>query len=103
MSFETGLHGVNAAMRGLDRAAFDIARSTSQRSAQLPAAGAAEPVDAQPGAAAVRPAPIPSPASPEIDLPGAMVDLIASSRAVMVNLQTIRRTDEAIESLLKLR
>lgn len=103
MSLETGLRGVNAAMRGLDRAAFEIARATSHRPAQLPAAGAVEPVDAQPGAAAVRPAPTPSTASPEIDLPGAMVDLIASSRAVMANLQTIRRTDEALESLLKLR
>lgn len=103
MSLETGLRGVNVAMRGLDRAAFDIARSTNQRPGQPPAAGAAQPVGAQAGAAAVIPAPAPSPANPEVDLPGAMVDLIASSRAVMVNLQTIKRSDEALESLLKLR
>jgi hypothetical protein len=90
-------------MRGVDRAAFEIARAASQRAGQSPAAGAAEPAGAQAGAAAVIPAPAPSPANPEVDLPGAMVDLIASSRAVMANLQTIKRTDEALESLLKLR
>jgi flagellar hook-associated protein FlgK len=101
MSFETGLRGVNAAMRGMDRAAFDIARASNQRLGQQPPAETAQAPAFQPGAA-VPPAQRPSPA-PEIDLPGAMVDMIASSRAVMANLQTIKRTDEALESLLKLR
>jgi flagellar basal body rod protein FlgG len=102
MSFETGLRGVNAAMRGLDRAAFEIARSTSQRSGQQPVAAAGDP-EAQPDRTATATMPAPATTGPEVDLPGAMVDLISSSRAVMANLQTIRRTDEALESLFKLR
>lgn len=102
MSFETGLRGVNAAMRGMDRVAFDIARASNQRLGQLPPAETAQAPAFQPGAAAP-PAQPPPPPAPEIDLPGAMVDMIASSRAVMANLQTIKRTDEALESLLKFR
>lgn len=102
MSFEIGLRGVNAAMRGVDRAAFEIARSASQQSGQPSPADATAPAAGQAAGAAAMP-PARAPVAPEVDLPGAMVDLIASSRAVMANLQTIRRTDEALESLLKRR
>jgi hypothetical protein len=103
MGFSTSLDGIGTAMRSLDRAAFDIARASSQRGG-LPAppdpAGTAPP----PAPAAVAPVPaLPSQASPEVDLPRSMVDMISASNSVMANLQAIRRTDENLKAILALR
>ena len=105
MSFTTGLSGLNAATRRLEAAALDVARASAQRPGATPDAGQA----AGPPAAAGAPAPQlpaaprpPGDASPaEADLPRAMVDMISASAAFLANLQTIRRTDESLRSLLE--
>ena len=62
MGFSTSLDGIGTAMRSLDRAAFDIARASSQRGG-LPAppdpAGTAPPP--APAAVAIPGAPTPTP------------------------------------------
>ncbi|MFZ4757863.1 MAG: flagellar basal body rod C-terminal domain-containing protein [Burkholderiaceae bacterium] len=119
MSFAIGLSGLNAATRRLDAAAWDIARASNQRTAQsgpvapvdpVAAAGTGAAPDAAPPVAPVRPpAPAAGPQTPapgqdaeDPDLPRAMVDLISASQAFMANLKTIQRTDDTLESLLKI-
>jgi flagellar hook protein FlgE len=109
--FAIGLSGLNAATRRLDAVAFDVARAATQRTGQTSAVGApgqAAAVTAAPAAAAApaggaTPGGIPAVPAADVDLAGAMVDQIAASRAFMANLQTIRRTDEALGALLDLR
>jgi hypothetical protein len=103
MGFSTSLDGIGTAMRSLDRAAFDIARASSQRGGQpaTPDPAGTAPAPAPPPAAAT-PA-LPSQASAEVDLPRAMVDMISASNAVLANLQAIRRTDESLDAILSLR
>jgi hypothetical protein len=106
MTLEIGRSGLNTAMRALDRAAFDIARASAPRGA---GAGAVASTPAAPGTPAAPVAPPAPGAGPdlapaaEIDLPRAMIDLMAASNAALANLQTIRRTDERLEAMLKMR
>jgi hypothetical protein len=103
MGYATSINGIGTAMRSLDRAAFDTARASSQRGG-LPA---------MPEQAGTAPAPTPTPvvappalpyqASPEVDLPRAMVDMISASNAVLANLQAFKRADENMKAILKLR
>ncbi|MFM1987394.1 MAG: hypothetical protein RJA99_351 [Pseudomonadota bacterium] len=110
-SFGIGLSGLGAATRRLDSAAFDIARASTQRTAQPPAAdggGGTAPAGANGPGTAAPSAPAPGigarlPSAEDPNLPAAMVDLISASNAVMANLQTIRRSDEALEAVLRLR
>lgn len=107
-----GLSGMGAAMRQLDSAAFDVARAASQRTGQASAAEAVGGGANGPAPAAVPAAPPAAPA-PEIgtqpraaedpNLPAAMVGMISASNAVLANLQTIRRADEAMDAILTLR
>ncbi|MGH1357158.1 MAG: hypothetical protein ACRBC3_00200 [Burkholderiaceae bacterium] len=98
MNFSVALSGLNAATRRMDEAAVEISRAgipPSQRSAEsVPAE--ATPVGAVPDNTAVA-------GLPDPDLPGAMVSQIAASAAFMANVQSLRRTDDNMEALLKLR
>jgi hypothetical protein len=110
-SFGIGLGGLNSATRSLERAAFEVARASTQRAGQPgtgdaadappPAAGAAVPPPPAGAGAAAPTAPPSSAAGPDVDLPRAMLDMISASQMFMANLQTIRRTDEALDALLE--
>jgi flagellar hook protein FlgE len=105
MNFSIGLSGLNAATRRLDAAAFEVARASTQGAGRAQAAPpAADPAAAPPAVAppvAAPPAAAPPAASAsDPDLPRAMVETIAASNAFLANLQTIRRTDEALRALL---
>lgn len=101
-----GLAGLGAATRRLDEAAFQVASAASQRAGQPPQSGPDFGGDtAPPAAPAAAPAPtigaaLPSAENP--DLPAAMVGMISASNAVLANLQSIRRADEAMDAILKL-
>ena len=111
MSFQIGLAGMQAATRRLDAAAFDVARASAQGAGRAPSAPPADAPPATgpdaaptatPGAmprtAGQAAAPVPA---ADVDLPAAMVGVISASNAVLANLQTIRRTDEALRALLE--
>jgi hypothetical protein len=99
--FAIGLSGLNGATRSLERSAFEVARASTQQAGQaVPrVVGGAPPPE--PPAAAGAPVPPATPVDGDVDLPRAMVDMISASQLFMANLQTIRRTDEALEALLK--
>jgi flagellar basal body rod protein FlgC len=118
MSLSISLSGLNAASRRLDAAAFDVARASTQRLGQ-PVTGV-ETVAAVQGASGQAPAPpaptqgpqagarpgltgLAQPATEDPDLPRTMVDMIAASNAVLANVQAIRRQNESLDAVLKLR
>lgn len=118
MSLSISLSGLNAASRRLDSAAFDVARASTQRLGQLvtgvePVAGGrgapgqapTPPAPTQAPQAGARPAPVglAQPAAEDPDLPRTMVDMIAASNAVLANVQAIRRQNESLDAVLKLR
>jgi flagellar basal body rod protein FlgC len=95
MDISNGFKGIAAAARQLDAAAFEIARASTQRSAQGTSGlspGAAG-LDAGSGGVTLVTAPS------DVDLPRTMLDLMVASNAVMANLQSVKRTDEAMRSL----
>jgi hypothetical protein len=103
VSLTIGRAGLDAAMRRLDTAAWDIARASNAQAASPPA-GPQATVPA-PGPAA-QPAPAPAVAGPWAqpapgDLPAQMIGLMTASHAVMANLQVIRRADEAMRALVE--
>ena len=111
MSFQIGLAGMQAATRRLDAPALDGARASAQGAGRAPSARPADaPPEAGPDAASgatpgamprtAGQAAAPVPAA-DIDLPAAMVGVISASNAVLANLQTIRRADEALRTLLE--
>jgi len=95
MDFSIGLSGLRAATRSMDDAAWRIARAGTTGAPPAAAPPADPPQGAPQGAAPATTGPT------EADLPRAMVDLAAASHAVHANLQTIRRTDEALRTLLE--
>lgn len=107
MDFSIGLAGLNAANRRMEAAALEVSRATippqnmtpADNTPDAPTANAAQP--AQPAQPAQSQADVLGLADP--DLPGALVSQIAASAAFLANVQTIRRTDEAAQALLKLR
>jgi hypothetical protein len=118
MSLSISLSGLSAASRRLDSAAFDLARASTQRLGRPvtgvePVAGVqgasgqapAPPAPAQAPQAGARPAPagLALPTAEDPDLPRTMVDMIAASNAVLTNVQAIRRQNESLDSVLKLR
>ena len=118
MSLSISLSGLNAASRRLDSAAFEVARASTQRIGQPvtgvePVAGvqgASEqapppPTPAQPQQAGGRPAPagLAAPTAEDPDLPQTMVDMISASNSVLANVQAIRRQNESLDAVLKLR
>jgi flagellar basal body rod protein FlgC len=122
MSLSISLSGLNAASRRFDSAAFDVARASTQRLGQ-PVTGV-EPIASVQGASGqaptpARPVPVPPPAqqagaqpgptglaqptAEDPDLPRTMVDMITASNAVLANVQAIRRQNESLDVVLKLR
>ncbi len=101
MDFSIGLAGLNAANRRMEAAALEVSRATIPPQNMTPADSATDAAAAVAAQPAVAPADTVRVADP--DLPGAVVSQIAASAAFMANVQAIRRTDEAAESLLKLR
>ena len=107
MSLTIGRAGLDAAMRRLDTAAWDIARASNAQAASPPA-GPQATVPAPGPAAQPAPAPAPGPAvagpwaqpAPGA-LPAQMIGLMTASHAVMANLQVIRRADEAMRALVE--
>lgn len=94
MNIDIARSGLLTAQRGLDRAASDVARAS--------VASQAGAIDA--GAPAAPPPAASLPASVQADieaLPGAMLSLMAASNAVLANLQSVRRTEEAFDALLR--
>ena len=106
--FGIGLSGLNSATRSMERAAFEVARASTPRPGQpgtgdaaaapLPAADATAP---PPAVAGSEPGARSAASGPDVDLARAMVDMISASQMFLANLQTIRRTDEALGALLK--
>jgi hypothetical protein len=95
MDMSTGFKGIVAASRQLEAAAFEIARASTQRPAQVASGmspGAAG-LDAGLGGVTLMSAPN------DVDLPRTMLDLMVASNAIMANLQSVKRTDEALRSL----
>lgn len=93
MNVDIARTGLLTAHRSLDRAAADVARASVASQA-----GAAGGAPAAPPAAAAVPASVQA----EIEaLPGAMLSLMAASNAVLANLQSVRRTEEAFDALLR--
>jgi len=95
MDISNGFKGIAAAARQLDAAAFEIARASTQRPAQVApglSPGAAG-LDAGSGGLALISVPN------DVDLPRTMLDLMVASNAIMANLQSVKRTDEAMQSL----
>ena len=95
MDMSIGRNGLTAASRQLDAAAFEIARASTQRPAQVASGlspGAAG-LDSASGGLTLLTTPT------DADLPRTMVDLMVASNAVLANLQTVKRTDEALRSL----
>ena len=118
MSLSISLSGLSAASRRLDSAAFEVARASTQRIGQ--SVTGAEPVAGVQGAsdqappppapeqarqAGGRPAPagLALPTAEDPDLPRTMVDMIAASNAILANVQAIKRQNESLEAVLKLR
>lgn len=101
MDFSIGLAGLNAANRRMEAAALEVSRATIPPQNTTPADSATDAAAAAGAQPTVAPADAVRVADP--DLPGAVVSQIAASAAFMANVQAIRRTDEAAESLLKLR
>jgi hypothetical protein len=95
MDMSTGFKGIAAASRQLDAAAFEIARASTQRPAQVASGlspGAAG-LDAGSGGLTLMSV------ANDVDLPRTMLDLMVASNAIMANLQSVKRTDEALRSL----
>lgn len=86
------LAGIRAASLRMDRAATDIARAAHATQDDASSADGTPP--------AAQRVPTASVDAPEVDLPSAMVDLISASQAVTANLQSLRRTDDALGALL---
>ena len=112
MSLSISLSGLSAASRRLDSAAFEVARASTQRIGQ-PVAGVQGASDQAPppsGPAQAQQAggrPVPAGLAPltaeDPNLPRAMVDMIAASNAVLANVQAIKRQNESLDEVLKLR
>ena len=95
MDMTIGRNGLAAASRQLDAAAFEIARASTQRPVQV-ASGlspGAVGLDSGAGSATLMSAPV------DADLPRTMVNLMVASNAVLANLQTVKRTDDALQAL----
>jgi hypothetical protein len=94
MNLDIARTGLLTAHRSLDRAAADVARASVASQAGAGDTGAPAAVPA--------PAPVPASVQAEIEaLPGAMLSLMAASNAVLANLQSVRRTEEAFDALLR--
>lgn len=95
MDMTIGRNGLAAASRQFDTAAFEIARAATQRPVQSSAG-------LSPGAAGLDTplarADVLLP-NADADLPRNMVNLMVASNAVLANLQTLKRTDEAMRAL----
>jgi hypothetical protein len=95
MDMTIGRNGLAAASRQFDTAAFEIARAATQRPVQAPAGlspGAAGLDTPLARADALLP-------NADADLPRNMINLMVASNAVLANLQTLKRTDEAMRAL----
>ena len=95
MDMTIGRNGLAAASRQFDTAAFEIARAATQRPVQSPAGlspGAAGLDTPLARADALLP-------NADADLPRNMVNLMVASNSVLANLQTLKRTDEAMRAL----
>lgn len=95
MDISTGFKGIAAASRQLEAAALEIARASTQRPAQVASEmppGAAG-LDARSGGETLLSAPS------DVDLPRTMLDLMVAGNAILANLQSVKRTDEALRSL----
>jgi len=95
MDMSIGRNGLAAASRQMDAAAFEIARASTQRPAQVTSGlspGAAG-LDSGSGSLTLMATPT------DADLPRTMVNLMVASNAVLANLQTVKRTDEVLQSL----
>jgi hypothetical protein len=120
MSLSISLSGLSAASRRLDSAAFEVARASTQRigqpvtgvepvagvqgvSGQAPAPAAPVPAPAEQADARPGPTGLALPTAGDPNLPRNMVDMIAASNAVLANLQAIRRQNESLDAVLKLR
>jgi len=120
MSLSISLSGLSAASRRLDSAAFEVARASTQRigqpvtgvepvagvqgaSGQAPASAPPVPAPAQQAGGRPAPAGLALPTAEDPDLPRTMVDMIAASNAVLANLQAIKRQNESLDAVLKLR
>ncbi len=118
MSLSISLSGLSAASRRLDSAAFELARASTQRIGQPvtgvePVAGVQGvsdqappppgPAQAQPAGGRPAPAGLALPTAEDPNLPRTMVDMIAASNAVLANVQAIKRQNESLDEVLKLR
>lgn len=108
MSLTIGQAGLDAAMRRMDAAAWGIARASGASAPPAePAAADAGPPGGVPPPGGAAPAlqaateAASSRGSAPGDLAAQMIGLMTASQAVMANLQTIRRTDEAMRRLIE--
>lgn len=98
MNFAIGLNGLITAANRIENAAGRIVHATTlePQTGQAQAAGTPAPAGAD-----EQPQTIKTPLTSK-DLTTAMVDQIAASAVFMANVESIRRTDENLESLLSL-
>ena len=95
MDMSIGRNGLAAASRQLDAAAFEIARASTQRPAQVSSGLSPGAAGLESGSGGLAMMATPN----DADLPRTMVNLMVASNAILANLQTVKRTDEALQSL----
>lgn len=95
MDMSIGFKGIVAASRQLEAAAFEIARASTQRPSQVASGMSPGAAGLDAGSGGVTLMSVPN----DVDLPRTMLDLMVASNAIMANLQSVKRTDEALRSL----